>query len=376
MDARRRGLEDVVIGQSSVSWVGGETGQLAYRGYEIDNVVGHLGYEATVQLLITGRPPARNPPAELVRDLAGRREPPLSVAAVIDALDPGTAPMDALRTGISALGADGAPYPPTLPQGLDLIARAPTLLARFQRRRRGQPPVSPDPGLGHVANFLKMIHGTEVDPLRVWALESYFDIVADHGMNASTFALRVVLSTNSDLLSAATAAVGALKGPLHGGAPERVLDMLDRSKDADRVESWIAEALSRKERLMGFGHRAYKVEDPRAILLREIAGKVADPARFRHARGFEEAALAELHRQRPEQRLHTNVEFYAAVVLEAVGLPRDLFPPTFAVARTAGWVAHALEQARENRLIRPEVEYVGPSGLRLDPEYPHREPQG
>ncbi|MHB8352745.1 MAG: citrate synthase [Thermoplasmata archaeon] len=374
MDARRRGLEDVVIGQSSVSWVGGETGQLGYRGYDISDVVGHLGYEATAHLLIAGTPPARNPPAELLRDLASRRVLPASVEAVLDALDPETTPMDALRTGISALGADGGPYPPTLEQGLDLIARAPTLVARFQRRRQGQPPVAPSPELGHVANFLRMIHGTEAEPLRVWALESYFDIVADHGMNASTFALRVVLSTNSDLLSAATAAVGALKGPLHGGAPERVLDMLDRSGETDRVEDWIAGALSRKERLMGFGHRAYKVEDPRALLLRGIAGKVADPARFEHARRFEEAALAELRRLRPEQRLNTNVEFYAALVLEAVGLPRDLFPPTFAVARTAGWVAHALEQARENRLIRPEVEYNGPSGLRLGPEFPLRDP--
>lgn len=373
MDARRRGLEDVVIGTSAVSWVGGETGQLSYRGYDIADVVGHLGYEATAHLLIVGTPPARNPPIDLFRDLASRRGLPPSVEAVVDALDRRTLPMDALRTGISAGGIVGSPYPPTFEQGLDLISRAPTVLARFERRRRGLPPVPPDPELGHVANFLKMVEGAEPDPLRVWALESYFDIVADHGMNASTFALRVVLSTNSDLVSAASAAIGALKGPLHGGAPERVLDLLDRVREVPDVAGWIAEALARKERLMGFGHRAYKVEDPRAQLLREIAEKVARPDRFRQARQFEELALEELRRKRPDQRLNTNVEFYAAIVLEAVGLPRDLFPPTFALARTAGWVAHALEQVRDNRLIRPDVEYTGPSGLRLPANHPRRD---
>ncbi|MGI0052664.1 MAG: citrate/2-methylcitrate synthase, partial [Thermoplasmata archaeon] len=184
----------------------------------------------------------------------------------------------------------------------------------------------------------------------------------------------VVLSTNSDLFSAATAAVGALKGPLHGGAPETVLDMLDRVGLPEEAEAWVRGALARRERLMGFGHRVYKVEDPRAVLLRRIAERVALPDRYRLARHFEEVALAELRSARPDQRLNTNVEFYAALVLEAVGLPRDLFPATFAVARTAGWVAHALEQVPDNRLIRPEVEYVGSSGLRFSRDLAPRVP--
>jgi citrate synthase len=374
MDARRRGLEDVVIGQSSISQVGGEVGTLLFRGYAIADVVEHLGFEGTLHLLLWGNPPKKDPPVGLVRDLAGRRELPSIVGRVVDALPADTHPMDALRTGISALGVGAYPYPPTEQQGFDLIARAATVLARFCRRRRGLEPIAPSATLGHVANFLYMLDGAAPDERRRWALESYFDIVADHGMNASTFALRVVLSTQSDLVSAMTAAVGTLKGPLHGGAPERVLDMLDAIGSEEKAGAWIGQALERGERLMGFGHRAYKVEDPRAILLRGIAKRVAEPGRFALAQRVEEVALAELRRTHPTQRLFTNVEFYAGVVLEATGLERDLFPATFAIARTAGWLAHALEQSASNRLIRPEIEYVGPRGLRLPPEYPSRTP--
>lgn len=372
MDAARRGLEDIVVGESQISLVGGTTGHLSYRGYDIADIVGHLGYESVVHLLLRGELPPADPPAGFVTELARRRPLPGEAAAAVDALDPRTHPMDALRTGISALSSAEYRYPPTEEQGFDLIAKAATLLARFHRRRSMRAPVDPSRGLGHVADFLRMVEGTEPDPRKVWALESYFDIVADHGMNASTFALRVVLSTNSDLVSGATAAVGALKGPLHGGAPQKVLDMLDAVGAPENAERWVREALARKERLMGFGHRAYKVEDPRAELLRGIAEEVAAPERFALARRLEEVALAELRRARPDQKLFTNVEFYAGVVLEAVGLPRDLYPATFAVARTAGWAAHAREQAANNRLIRPDVEYVGPTDRRFAAGYAPR----
>jgi citrate synthase len=372
MDAARRGLEDVVVGESTISLVGGTTGLLSYRGYDIADVVRHLGYESTVHLLLFGRPSDTDPPGTLTSDLASRRAIPPEAAAAIDALSPTTPPMDALRTGLSALGGAAFGYPPTVAQGLELIAKAPTLLARFHRRRSGLAPVGPTPALGHVADYLRMTTGDAPTARAVWALESYFDIVADHGMNASTFALRVVLSTNSDLISAATAGVGALKGPLHGGAPQKVLDMLDGVGGADRAEGWVRDALARKERLMGFGHRVYKVEDPRAELLRGIAEQVAAPDRFALAHRVEEVALRELRRTRPDQKLYTNVEFYAALVLEAVGLPRDLFPPTFAIARTAGWAAHAMEQAANNRLIRPEVDYLGATDQRFPAGFPVR----
>ncbi len=363
-----------MVGESVISLVGGTTGHLSYRGYDIAEIVAHLGYESTAHLLIRGEPPAEEPPRDFARALAERRTLPAEAAAAIDALPTSTPPMDALRTGLSALGTGGFAYPPDEAQGLELIARAPTLLARFDRRRRGEEAIEPTATGTHVESFLRMLTGRAPDPTRAWALESYFDLVADHGMNASTFALRVVLSTNSDLISGATAALGALKGPLHGGAPQKVLDMLDAVGSADRAEPWVRAALARKDRLMGFGHRAYKVEDPRAELLRGIAVRVAAPERFALARRLEEVALDELRRARPDQRLYTNVEFYAGLVLEAVGLPRDLFPPVFAVARTAGWTAHALEQTSRNRLIRPDVEYVGPRDRHLPSTYPERAP--
>jgi citrate synthase len=205
-----------------------------------------------------------------------------------------------------------------------------------------------------------MLTAAPSDQTKARALEDYFILLADHGMNASTFALRIVISTNSDLISAATAALGALKGPAHGGAPSKVAEMLDEVGEPERAEEWIRKALARKERLMGFGHRVYKVEDPRAILLKAIARRVASPDRMRLAESVEAAALRALERERPGRRLYTNVEFYGAVVLESVGLPRDLFTPSFALARTVGWVAHAVEQAQKNRLMRPDVHYVGP----------------
>jgi citrate synthase len=366
------GLEDVTIGRTEISQVGGETGQLSFRGYEIADVVAHLGYEGTVHLLVEGTLATDEPPAELVESLARRRSLPPELTASVDSFPRSLTGMDSLRAGVAVMNGPGFAAPPTKEQGLELIAKAPTLLARTTRRHSGLAPVEPDPKLGHVANYLYMLRGERPQPREVGALESYFDIVADHGMNASTFALRVVLSTGSDYVSAVTAAIGALKGPLHGGAPQRVLDMLDRVGSPEKAEGWVGEATARKERLMGFGHRAYKVEDPRAILLREIARGVATPDRFRLAQAVEEAALASLRRSHPEQRLFTNVEFYAAIVLEASGLPRELFPPTFALARTAGWAAHALEQISTNRLIRPDIDYAGPTGRTFPSSTPRR----
>jgi citrate synthase len=250
-------------------------------------------------------------------------------------------------------------YPPTLDDGYRIIAQTPVLLARFVRRARGEPSVPPEPTLSHAANYLWMLTGGRATPDRVSALESYLVLLADHGMNASTFALRTTLSTQSDLASAATAALSVLKGPVHGGAPSRVSDMLDAVGDPAGADRWVAQKVADKEVLFGFGHRAYKTDDPRAVVLHGIARRVAEPSRLALAEAVERSALAALRAAHPNARLYTNVEFWSAVVLESVGLPRELFTPTFAVARTAGWTAHALEQASDNRLIRPDIEYVG-----------------
>jgi citrate synthase len=362
-----KGLDDVVIGRSAISWVGGETGDLVYRGFDVRDIVPGVPYESVVHLLLYGEPPAADPSPEVGRELAGRRSVPPAVERVVDAIPVGLPPLEALRTIISSIGNGSYGYPPTREQGFDLIARTPVLLARYVRRSKGAPPIPPRPDLGHAANYLWMLFGELPDARRIAALEGYLDLLADHGMNASTFTLRVTISTQSDLISAATGALGTLKGPLHGGAPSRVSEMLDAIGSADRAERWIADRLARKEVLYGFGHRAYKTDDPRGLVLHRIARDVADPNRLALAEAVERTALDALRRAKPGARLFTNVEYYSAIVLEGIGLPPELFTPTFAVARTAGWTAHALEQAADNRLMRPDVEYIGPPKGRVWP---------
>ncbi len=360
-----KGLDDAIVGTSAITYVGGETGELVYRGYGIRELVPGLPYESMVHLLLEGTPPDRDPSPEVVRRLGAHRTVPEALGRTIDALPRDLAPMEALRTILSAIGDGSFGYPPSRDDGFRLIARTPLALARFVRRARGLDPVPLRSELSHAAHFLWSLTGELPAPEKIAALEGYLDLLADHGMNASTFALRVAISTQSDLVSAATAAFGTLKGPVHGGAPSRVADMLDAIGTPDRAEEWIAARLAEKQVLYGFGHRVYKTDDPRGLLLHRIARGVADPQRLRLAEEVERVALAALRAAKPGARLFTNVEFYSAVVLEAVGLPRTLFTPTFAVARTAGWAAHALEQATDNRLIRPEIEYTGPAaGLR------------
>jgi citrate synthase len=356
-----KGLEHVVLGDSAITLVAGETGGLAYRGFDIGELVPRATYEGVVELLLDGTPPAHDPPVELSAELRRRRVLDEATVRQSAAVPPGLAPLEAMRSLLSLLGGPTWSYPPTRTQGVALVAKTPTLLAQYVRRSAGQPLVPERDELGHAANYLYQLTGEVPRPERARALEQYLVMLADHGMNASTFALRIVVSTQSDLISAVVAALGALKGPAHGGAPSKVSDMLDGVGTPENAETWIAEALARKERLMGFGHRAYKTEDPRAVRLKEIARRIANPARFALAEAVEHAGVAALKRKNPTQRLFLNVEFYGAVVLEAVGLPRQLFTPTFAVARTAGWAAHALEQASDNRLIRPDVNYTGPA---------------
>jgi len=365
-----KGLDDAVIGTSAITWVGGETGDLVYRGFDVRRLVPGVPYESVVHLLLEGDPPSEDPSRPVSEALRRYRTLPDPLVRVADVLPTGLPPLEALRTMLSAIGDGSFGYPPTREEGLRLVAQVPALLARYVRRSAGRPAVAPRADLGHAAQYLWLLTGEEPTPARVAALEGYLDLLADHGMNASTFALRIAISTQSDLVSAATAALGTLKGPVHGGAPSRVADMLDAIGTADRAASWIADRLASKQVLYGFGHRVYKTDDPRGLLLHAIARSVADPARLALAEAVEREALAALRAAKPGARLYTNVEYYSALVLESVGLPRTLFTPTFAVARTAGWAAHAIEQASDNRLIRPEIEYVGPPVGRTWPRVP------
>ncbi len=355
------GSESTGFGETAITGIDGGHGVLTYRGYRIEDVVEHLGYESTVGLLLWGTRPGDSAAHDVAAELRSQRGLSPELARVLDALPPDSPPVDGFRTLVSAMNDMARAVPPTVNEALELIARSPTIVARLHRRTVGGLPREPDPQLGHVANYLAMVQGTTPAAERVRALERYFVLLADHGISASTLALRVVLSTRSDLVSAVSAALGALKGPLHGGAPPEVLEMLDAVGSVDQVESWIDRTLDQRGRLYGFGHPTYRVEDPRATLLRRYAQEVAAPDRYNLARRFEEVALERLARRRPDQPLFTNVDFYGAVLLEGVGLPRELFTPTFALARTAGWSAHALEQVAQNRMVRPPERYVGPA---------------
>lgn len=358
-----KGLQNIVVGQTQLSLVDGENGRLVYRGYSIADLAMHANFEQVAFLLWHGKPPSSQELDAFEKEMASKRAISESVTDVLRALPNDTLPMDALRTGISALGAHHPGFVVDLDTAMELTAQVPTLLAAFHRLRNNLTPIVPRSDLDHAANYLYMLNGKVPTQTQSEILGKYLILLADHGMNASTFTARVVTSTGSDMYSAVTAAVGALKGPLHGGAPSLVLDMLDAIGNADNAEPWMRAALARRDRLMGFGHRVYKTTDPRAEILRDLAREVSDPKFFELAWKSEETGLRLLHEQKPDQRLYTNVEFYSAAVLHSAGLPRDLFTPTFGASRTAGWTAHILEQAADNRLIRPDVEYTGPLGL-------------
>jgi citrate synthase len=349
------GLEGVLAGETSLSQVDGANGRLIYRGYRIGDLVEHGTYPAVANLLWTGDwdPAAHLPTAPL----------PEAVITALRALPTTAKPMDALRTAVSAWGAaQGLTWPPTAEQARALTAASPSALAAFARIREGKDPIEPDPSLDLVEGFLYQLKGERPDTGTARALDAYFIVGAEHGFNASTFTARVVTSTQSDLASAVCGAIGTMKGPLHGGAPSEVVDQLAKVGSVEHAEEWLNDAMDRGERLMGFGHRVYRAYDPRAAALRKVAeGMEHKPEWLQLAIQVEDVALRLLAERHPDRPLKTNVEYYAAPVLMGVGLTPDLFPATFSLARHAGWTAHALEQAANNRLIRPDVRYIGPA---------------
>jgi citrate synthase len=347
------GLEGVVAGETALSFIDGAAGRLLYRGYPIGELVREGSYAAVAELLWTGN---WDPRARLAC-----RPVPDAVLTALRALPSGAKPMDALRTAVSAWGAAGnLAWPPTPDEARALTASSPTALAAFARIRQGEDPIAPDPDLDLVAGYLYMINGAPPDEATARALDAYFVVGAEHGFNASTFTARVITSTRSDIASAVCGAIGAMKGPLHGGAPSEVVEQIHEVGSPEKAEQWVRETLARGDRLMGFGHRVYRAYDPRAAALREVAeGMEHRPDWLELAIAVEDVALRVLAEKHPDRPLRTNVEFYAAPVLMGVGLTPDLFPATFALARHAGWTAHAIEQAGANRLIRPDVRYVG-----------------
>jgi len=354
------GLDDVVATETVMSDVDGLAGKLIIRGHSLDDLAASARYEDLVGLLLDGFVDGLARGEELAADLGEAR------AWVFDNLVPACAGVghlsvtEALRAALARLadGEDAA-------TALRLVAAPAVLVPAILRLRQAKAPVAPDAGAGHAADMLRMLHGADPSPEEAAALDIYLVTVSDHGLNASTFAARVVASTHAGLASSVLAALSALKGPLHGGAPGPVLDMLDGIGSAGEAEAWLQAALDRGERLMGFGHRVYRVRDPRAEALKRPVQRLAatghgQAGRLALAEAVEAAATRILARRKPDRPLQINVEFYTALLLEALGFPRESFTGVFATGRVTGWIGHAREQSLYGRLIRPQSRYVGP----------------
>jgi citrate synthase len=376
MPTHPRGLDGVVAVQTRLSHVDGQNGVLIIGGYTLEELAGSVTFEEAAHLLWTGRLPTTEEAEALSREMAALRAIPESTMAVVrEAATRGAPPIDALRMACSMLSLD-IPTASDISHGSDLssakmiVARCPTIVAAYARAAAGKEPIAPRSDLSLAANFLYMVNGTEPDSVAAHALDTYWVTVIDHGMNASTFTARVIASTRSDIVSAITGAIGAMKGPLHGGAPGPVLDMHTEIGTADRAEAWVRQELAADRRIMGFGHRIYKVRDPRAEVLSRVAkamagGVLHDRKLFDLAREVEATVVRVLEEVKPGRNLRTNVEFYTALVLQSIGLQPSMFVAMFACGRSAGWCAHVIEQHLEDHLIRPQSEYIGARGRTL-----------
>jgi len=364
-----RGLKGVQVADTAIGDVRGLEGFYHYRQYNAVEIAERLTFEDAWHLLVDGDLPTAPQRERFAAEVAELRILPDAVRRVLPVIAGAAAPgsLAALRSALSVL-AVAEQFRPSLDatpaelrrDGLRMSAVTPTVNAALYRLGRGEEPIEPRPDLGHCANYLYMLTGEEADPARVRAIEAYMTSTIEHGFNASTFTARVVTSTGADAGSAVVAALGSLSGPLHGGAPSRALDTLDAIGTPDRAAGWIRDAVANGQRIMGFGHPVYKTDDPRSVLLRQIARQIGGPlAEF--AEQVEQITLDTLAELKPGQRIRTNVEFYAGVVMELCGLPRELFTPTFAASRVVGWCAHILEQAADDRIIRPSARYVGPA---------------
>ncbi len=362
MSDTKAGLKGIVAGRSAISYIDGEAGVLIYRGIDIHELAPRSTFEETAYLLWFGRLPKRGELEDLERRVRAQYGLPGGVVDVLRALAPSATPMDALRTGVSALASfdpDAGSSTPdaNLRKAIRLTAQFGVLVATYDRLRRGLPILEPDSSRGVAANFLYLLNGAEPNETAVKALDTAFILHADHGFNASTFAARVTASTLADLHSAVTSAVATLKGPLHGGANEKVMEMLKAIGATERAEDWVRTRLAQKERIMGVGHPVYKVLDPRAIHLKRMSEALCRQAGQGHwyeiSQRIEDTVVQ-------AKGLYPNVDFYSASTYHVLGLTADLFTPVFAVSRISGWTAHVLEQHADNRLIRPLQEYAGP----------------
>jgi citrate synthase len=364
-----KGLEGIVAASTRLSDVKGDVGELIYSGYNIDELAGKVSFEEVIYLLHHLHLPNRKELDDIKARLKAERELPKGVVEIIKSLPKNSSPMNAIRTAISALGcfdpeADDDSLDAQRHKAIKLIARIPIITAYFHRARNGKSLLPPQNDLGEAANFLYLIDGERPSEEKEKTLDMCYVLHADHGMNASTFSARVTIATLSDMYSAITSAIGTLKGPLHGGANEGVIKMLQEIGGPDKVDAYVAECLAQKKKIMGIGHRVYKTLDPRAPHLKRMAKilseKLGEPKWIQMSERIAEIMLKEKH-------LNANVDFYSATVYYSLDIPTDLFTPIFAISRMSGWTAHVLEQLADNRLIRPQSVYTGPVGLKVVP---------
>lgn len=369
MTSFKAGLEDIVALRSEICFIDGHQRRLVYRGYNIGEFIGKATFEEVVYLLWHGELPNRDQLAAFRQQIADAQDLPRELVDLIRTFPRDAEPMAVLRTAVSALGvvdpdATANDREANVRKAIRLLARMPMIITYHARLREGQEPVAPRPDLGLAANFLLMLRGDVPDQDEADIFDACLILHADHELNASTFTARVTASTLSDMHSAITAAIGALKGPLHGGANEQVMRTLMEIGDPDRVEAWLDAALDGKQRIMGFGHRVYKTGDPRADFLRQFSRQLGEKRGetrwYDMSRRLEDLML-------DRKGLHPNVDFYSASTYHMLGISTDLFTPIFAFSRVSGWAAHVLEQYADNRLIRPRAEYAGPQDLRFRP---------
>src|ERR1700761_2306365 len=367
-DPISKGLDGVVAASTRLSDVRGEAGELIYCGYNINELAGKVSYEEVIHLLHYNHLPNKKELAELKATLVADRELPKGIVDILQTIPKNPPPMDAIRTAVSALGCfdhdQDSSHDGQRRTALRLIARIPIVTAYFHRIRQGKTLLSPDPSLSEAANFLYLMDGEKPSAEKASTLDLCYVLHADHGMNASTFSARVTIATLSDMYSAITSAIGTLKGPLHGGANEGVIKMLKEIGSLEKVDAYVEDCLAQKKKIMGIGHRVYKSVDPRALHLKKMAqvlsSKIGEPKWIQMS-----DRIAELMQKK--KGLYANVDFYSATVYYSLDIPTDLFTPIFAIARTAGWTAHVLEQLADNRLIRPQSKYTGPVGLTVSP---------
>lgn len=359
------GLEDAVATTSSICFIDGPRCKLIYRGYSINDLAFQASYEEVAHLMFFGNLPKKQELQEFRQRLAQARKCPEKLLERMKSIPPKTHPMVVLRSLVSAFAffeddSDDNSYDTNLNRAISLTAQIPTIVAAWDRVRNGKDVISPNPDLTQAENFLYMLSGKKPDPLFASALDLYLVMLADHELNASTFTCRVIASTLSDYYSAITGAIGALKGPLHGGANEQVIKMVLEMGEPEKVDSYIQNAFATKKKIMGFGHRVYKLQDPRSPLLKEMAKKLCE--KTGNQKIFEISERIE-KLVTEAKKIPSNVDFYSASVLYSIGIPIDLFTPMFVVSRISGWSAHYLEQLSDNRLLRPRARYTGPMDL-------------